>query len=114
MRCAKSATSKKRRIPMSASFYFVNSLLPYFCFLTFRSAPIRRRGHRHRLQILWIAPVIQYSNLLHARHRAPRPTKFLRQIFAVAHFRCVLRQRNSRIPALLRHQCTSPSSQMYK
>src|SRR5260370_18490131 len=60
-----------------------------------------RRRHRHRLEVLRVAPVIQNAYLLHARKRAPRRAKFLRRGLPGPPLRHVLRQRNSRIPALL-------------
>src|SRR5712691_2731060 len=60
-----------------------------------------RRGHRHRLEVLRVEPVVQNAHLLHARNRAPRRAEFLGGVFAVTHLRRVLCQRNPRIPALL-------------
>src|SRR6266478_3349652 len=51
----------------------------------------RLRSHRDRLQVLWVAPVIQYPHLLHARNRAPRRAKLFGRILPVPHFRRVLR-----------------------
>src|SRR5258708_20169986 len=62
----------------------------------------RRRRHRHGLQRLRIAPVVQNPHLLHARHRTTRCAEFVRKIFAPAHLRRVLRQRNRRVTPLLR------------
>src|SRR5216684_3552963 len=61
-----------------------------------------RRRHRHRLEVLRVAPIIQYPHLLHARNRALRRAKLLGGVLAVAHLRRVLCQRNPRISALLR------------
>src|SRR5262245_43875970 len=61
----------------------------------------RSRRHRHWLEVLRVAPVVQDPDLLYARHRAPRPAELIREVFAMPHFRRVLRKRNPRVPALL-------------
>src|SRR6266436_2384928 len=109
--CVRSVNPKtKKAHPLCASVslhrYFSASLLLFFSLPNLHQ--VRRRRHRHRFQVLRIAPVIQYSNLLHAGYRAPRPAKLVRQIFPVPHLRRVLRKRNARISTLLRAPVHQP------
>src|SRR5260370_7663028 len=67
-----------------------------------------RRSHWHRLQVLRVPPVIQYSYLLYARNSAPGCAELLGGVLSVAHLRRVLRQRNPRIPPLLRAPVHQP------
>src|SRR5690242_5218527 len=61
-----------------------------------------RRRHRHGLQRLRRAPVVQHGNLLHAGNRAAGSAEFCREELAAAHLRSVLGQGNSWVAALLR------------
>src|SRR6266704_2851800 len=61
-----------------------------------------RRRHRHGLQVLRRAPIVQNADLLHARNRAHWRAKFSRKKLAPPHLRRVLLQRDPRITPLLR------------
>src|SRR4030095_4943135 len=114
-----SATPKQKGAlprPVSTRSSILNCFLLHYC-LTFVSFAdlhqiIRRRRwcrrHRHRLQVLRVAPIVQNPNLLNAGHRAPRPAILLCQILPLAHLRSVVRQRYPRIATLLRAPVHQP------
>src|SRR5215469_15198554 len=66
------------------------------------------RRHRHRLQRLRRAPVVEHADLLYAGNRAQRRAVLFRVELAVPHFRRVLFERYPRIPALLRTPVHQP------
>src|ERR1700746_1990446 len=71
------------------------------CFDLHKFSCVRGLRHRHRLQGLRRAPIVQHSYLLYAGNRAHRGAKLFGIKLAVAHLGRVLRQRDPRIPALL-------------